>query len=77
MLLAGQASTPAKPPLANNCSQHQAASRPARMSSKRSGTTPAAAQAGACGCQGGSIRANQPPACDKLAKAGSSKLISP
>ena len=77
MLLAGQASTPAKPPLANNCSQHQAASRPARMSSKRSGTTPAAAQAGACGCQGGSIRASQPPACDKVARAGSSKLISP
>ena len=77
MPLAGQASTPAKPPLASNCSQHQGASRPARITSKRSGATPAATQAGACGCQGGSIRASQPPARDKLANAGSSKLISP
>ncbi len=73
----GQARMPAKPPQASNCSTLQGRSLPARTITNRSSTTPAAAQAGACTCQGGATRANQPPASDRRAKAGSSKLISP
>ena len=74
---AGQARTPAKPPLASSCSTHQAAWRPASTTTRRSSATPAAAQAGACGRQGGVTSASQPPACDSRASAGSSRLISP
>ena len=73
----GQASTAAKPPLASSCSVHQPTSRPARTMTRRSSATPAAAQAGACGNQGGATSASQPPADDKAAIAGSNKLISP
>jgi len=73
----GQASTAAKPPQLNNCSTHQAVSRPARTMTKRSSASPAADQAGACGNQGGATSANQPPAADKPANAGKSRLISP
>ena len=74
---AGQARTPAKPPLVSSCSTHQAAWRPASTTTSRSSSTPAAAQAGACGRQGGVTSASQPPACDSRASAGSSRLISP
>ena len=47
--LPGQASTPAKPPLASKASIDHAASLQARTTSSRSGAMPAAAQAGACG----------------------------
>ena len=77
MPASGQARTPAKPPLASNCSKHQAACRPARTTTSRSGATPAAAQAGACGSQGGATSASQPPAADNWASAGSNRLISP
>ena len=73
----GQARTPAKPPLASNCSRHHAACRPARTTTSRSGTTPAAAQDGACGSQGGATSASQPPAADNCARAGSNRLNSP
>ena len=73
----GQASTPAKPPLASNCSQHQAAWRPGRTTTSRSGATPAGAQAGACGNQGGATSANQPPSPDSRASAGKSRPSSP
>jgi len=73
----GQASTPAKPPLLSNCSQHQATCLPARMMTSLSSARPAAAQAGACGNQGGATRASQPPSADKRARAGKSKVISP
>lgn len=76
-LASGQASRPAKPPLFNNCSIHHAACFPGRTTSKRSGAIPAAAQAGACGIQGGATRASQPPAADSLDKAGRNRLISP
>ena len=72
-----QACTPAKPPQASNCSTLQATSRPARTITRRSGTTPAAAQAGACGNQGGATSASQPPASDRRPSAGSNRLISP
>lgn len=77
MPLSGQASTPAKPPQASSCSRHQPSCRPVWTTTRRSGTRPAAAQAGACGCQGGATSASQPPAADNRANAGSSKLISP
>ena len=77
MLLSGQASTPAKPPLASNCSKHHATCLPACTTTSRSSARPAAAQAGACGNQGGATRASQPPSADKRASAGSSRLISP
>lgn len=73
----GQARTPAKPPLASNCSTDQATCRPARTITSRSSATPAAAQAGACGSQGGATSASQPPPADNRARAGSSRLISP
>lgn len=73
----GQARMPAKPPQASNCSRHQGVWRSARMTIKRSGTRPAAAQAGACGSQGGATRASQPPSADRRASAGKSRLISP
>lgn len=73
----GQASTAAKPPLASNCSTHQPTSRPARTMTRRSRATPAAAQAGACGNQGGATRASQPPAPEMAARAGSNRFISP
>lgn len=73
----GQARTPAKPPQASNCSTHQPTCWPARTTTRRSRASPAAAQAGACGNQGGATRASQPPAADSWAKAGSSRLISP
>ncbi len=73
----GQASTPAKPPQASNCSMLHATSRPARTITRRSGATPAAAQAGACGKQGGATTANQPPSPDRRPNAGSNRLISP
>ena len=60
MPASGQASTPAKPPQASNCSTHQPTCRPARTTTSRSSATPAAAQAGACACQGGATRAIQP-----------------
>lgn len=74
---AGQASTPAKPPLASSCSQHQAASLPALTTTMRSSARPAAAQAGAYANQGGATSANQPPAADNWANAGSRKRTSP
>ena len=77
MPVSGQASTPAKPPQASNCSTHQPTCRPARTTTRRSSATPAAAQAGACGNQGGATSASQPPAADSRARAGSSRLISP
>lgn len=77
MPASGQASTPAKPPLASNCSTHQPTCRPAPTTTRRSGTTPAAAQAGACGSQGGATSASQPPAADSRARAGKSRLSSP
>jgi len=73
----GQARTPANPPLTSNCSTDQAACRPARTITSRSSATPAAAQAGACGSQGGATSASQPPAADNCARAGSNKAISP
>ena len=73
----GQAKTPANPPLTSNCSTDQAACRPARTMTSRSGTTPAVAQAGACGSQGGATSASQPPAADSCASTGSNKAISP
>ena len=77
MPASGQASTPAKPPLASSCSRHHATCRPARTTTSRSGARPAAAQAGACGCHGGATSASQPPSPDNRASAGSSRLISP
>ena len=73
----GQARTPANPPLTSNCSTDQATCRPARTITSRSSATPAAAQAGACGSQGGATSASQPPHADNCAKAGSNKAISP
>ena len=73
----GQVRTPANPPLASNCSTDQAARRPARTITSRSSATPAAAQAGACGSQGGATSASQPPAADNCARAGNNKAISP
>lgn len=77
MLASGQASTPAKPPLANSCSTLQPTLLPAWTTTSRSSTTPAAAQAGACGIHGGATRTSQPPSSDKRASAGNSRLISP
>lgn len=77
MFASGQARTPANPPLASNCSTDQATCRPARTITSRSSATPAAAQAGACGSQGGATSASQPPVADNCAKAGSNKAISP
>ncbi len=76
-LACGQARMPANPPLASNCSTHQAACRPARTMTSRSSASPAAAQAGACGKQGGATSASRPPSFDNRASAGSSRLISP
>ena len=77
MPASGQASTPAKPPLASNCSQHQAPCRPARITTRRSRATPAAAQAGAWGKAGGVTKASQPPSAESRANAGSNKVSSP
>ena len=77
MPASGQASTPAKPPQASNCSIDQAAFLPACTMTSRSSASPAAAQAGPCGNHGGATSASQPPADDSWAKAGSSRLISP
>ena len=77
MPAAGQARTPAKPPQASSCSQHQAACWPARITTRRSSASPAATQAGACGNQGGATSASQPPSADNFAKAGNNRLISP
>lgn len=77
MPASGQASSPAKPPLFSNCSTHQAACLPGWITSRRSGATPAAAQAGACGSQGGATSASQPPSPDSRARAGSNRPISP
>lgn len=73
----GQASTPAKPPLASSCSTLQATLLPALTTTSRSSATPAAAQAGACGNHGGATSASQPPSADSRASAGSNRLISP
>lgn len=73
----GQASTPAKPPQASRASMHQGASLPARTTTSRSGATPAACQAGACGNHGGATSASQPPLATSCASAGNSRLISP
>ena len=77
MFASGQASTPAKPPLASNCSTLQPTLLAALTTTSRSSATPAAAQAGACGNHGGATSASQPPLADRLASAGSSRLISP
>jgi len=77
MFASGQANTPAKPPLASNCSTLQPTLLPAWTTTSRSSATPAAAQAGACGNHGGATRASQPPSADNRASAGSSRLISP
>ena len=77
MPASGQASRPAKPPHLSNCSTHQAPCLPGWITSRRSGATPAAAQAGACGSQGGATKARRPPSPDSRASAGSSRLISP
>lgn len=76
-VLPGQASTPAKPPLASKASIHHADSLPARTTSNRSGAMPAAAQAGACGSQGGATSASQPPSEANRASAGRSSVSSP
>lgn len=77
MFASGQASTPAKPPLVSSCSTLQPTLLPAWMTTRRSGTTPAAAQAGACGNHGGATSASQPPSAARRASAGNSRLISP
>ena len=77
MLASGQAKTPAKPPQVSNCSTHQPMRRLALMMTSRSSASPAAAQAGACGRQGGATSASQPPSADRRASAGKSRLISP
>lgn len=77
MFASGQASTPAKPPLASSCSTLQPTLLPAWTTTSRSSATPAAAQAGACGNQGGATSASQPPSVDRWASAGSNRLISP
>jgi len=77
MFASGQASTPAKPPQASNCSTHQPTLLPALTMTSRSSASPAAAQAGACGNHGGATSASQPPSADKRASAGKSRLISP
>lgn len=77
MPASGQASTPAKPPQASNCSIDQAAFLPACTMTSRSSARPAAAQAGPCGCHGGATSASHPPAADNWAKDGKSRLISP
>lgn len=73
----GQASTPANPSEANSCSTHQAVCFPACRTTIRSSANPAAAQAGACGKQGGVTSASQPPSADRRARAGSSSETSP
>lgn len=77
MFVSGQASTPAKPPLASSCSTLQPMLLPALTTTSRSNVTPAAAQAGACGNHGGATSASQPPSADRRASAGNSRLISP
>lgn len=77
MFASGQASTPAKPPLASSCSTHQPTLLPALTTTSLSSARPAAAQAGACGSHGGATSASQPPSADKRASAGNSRLISP
>ncbi len=77
MFASGQASTPAKPPLASSCSTLQPMLLPALTTTSRSSATPAADQAGACGNHGGATSASQPPSADSRASAGRSRLISP
>ncbi len=77
MPASGQSKTPAKPPQASNCSQHQAACRPAWITTSRSNAKPAAAQAGAYGRQGGATKASQPPSAESCARTGNNRPISP